>query len=111
MKAALQDGYIVFYCPGCKTLHTVPVEHRNLKQPLWQFNGDLAKPTLSPSVLVTSLQGKAYEQARCHSFVRDGHIEFLSDCTHALAGQTVELPELTAANYIDHAAGKGDPTP
>lgn len=29
----------------------------------------------------------------CHSFVRDGRIEFLSDCTHALAGQTVELSE------------------
>jgi hypothetical protein len=30
----------------------------------------------------------------CHSFVRDGRIEFLSDCTHSLAGQTVELPEI-----------------
>lgn len=28
----------------------------------------------------------------CHSFVRDGQIEFLSDCTHALAGKTVSLP-------------------
>ncbi|MGT2429227.1 hypothetical protein ACU4HD_11865 [Cupriavidus basilensis] len=24
----------------------------------------------------------------CHSFVTDGHIQFLGDCTHALAGQT-----------------------
>jgi len=31
---------------------------------------------------------------RCHSFVRDGRIEFLSDCTHALKGQTVDLPDL-----------------
>jgi hypothetical protein len=29
----------------------------------------------------------------CHSFVRDGRIEFLSDCTHRLAGQTVDLPD------------------
>lgn len=28
----------------------------------------------------------------CHSFVRAGRIEFLGDCTHALAGQTVPLP-------------------
>jgi hypothetical protein len=28
---------------------------------------------------------------RCHSFITDGKIEFLSDCTHSLAGQTVEL--------------------
>ena len=32
---------------------------------------------------------------RCHSFVREGRIEFLSDCTHALAGQTVELPDFS----------------
>jgi len=30
----------------------------------------------------------------CHSFIRDGKIQFLGDCTHALAGQTVDLPEL-----------------
>ena len=29
----------------------------------------------------------------CHSFVTDGRIQFLGDCTHSLAGQTVDLPE------------------
>jgi hypothetical protein len=28
----------------------------------------------------------------CHSFVVDGRIQFLGDCTHHLAGQTVDLP-------------------
>lgn len=27
----------------------------------------------------------------CHSFVFDGEIRFLGDCTHALAGKTVPL--------------------
>lgn len=27
----------------------------------------------------------------CHSFVRDGKIEFLGDCTHEFAGKTVDL--------------------
>jgi hypothetical protein len=31
---------------------------------------------------------------RCHSFVVDGQIQFLGDCTHKLAGQTVPLPVL-----------------
>jgi len=31
----------------------------------------------------------------CHSFVTDGRIQFLGDCTHNLAGQTVDLPEIT----------------
>jgi hypothetical protein len=29
----------------------------------------------------------------CHSFIKDGMIQFLDDCTHALAGQTVPLGE------------------
>lgn len=29
----------------------------------------------------------------CHSFVTDGRIQFLGDCTHSLAGQTVDLPD------------------
>ena len=31
---------------------------------------------------------------RCHSFVREGRIEFLGDCTHAMVGQTVDLPDI-----------------
>jgi hypothetical protein len=33
-------------------------------------------------------------EVRCHSFVRAGMIEFLSDCTHELAGKTVPIPDL-----------------
>jgi hypothetical protein len=32
----------------------------------------------------------------CHSFVTDGRIQFLNDCTHPLAGQTVDIPEWPA---------------
>ncbi|TGV39244.1 ammonia monooxygenase, partial [bacterium M00.F.Ca.ET.168.01.1.1] len=67
--------------------------------------GDYDRPTFQPSVLVTGVQKLTedeYERVmagekieprplRCHSFVTDGQIQFLSDCTHALAGQTVAL--------------------
>ena len=33
-------------------------------------------------------------EVRCHSFVTDGRIQFLSDSTHVLAGQTVDLPPI-----------------
>lgn len=29
----------------------------------------------------------------CHSFVTGGHIQFLGDSAHVLAGQMVDLPE------------------
>ena len=41
-----------------------------------------AKHPEKPPVFVCSV---------CHSFVTDGKIQFLGDCTHELAGQTVEL--------------------
>jgi hypothetical protein len=30
--------------------------------------------------------------AVCHSFVTDGRIQLLGDCTHSMASQTVDLP-------------------
>lgn len=30
---------------------------------------------------------------QCHSYLRDGQLEFLADCTHALAGKTIALPD------------------
>ena len=82
--------------------------------PRWGWNGDVNKPTFSPSVLVRSgcsvpgydgggcwctyyaeypEEVQDFKCGVCHSFVADGRIQFLSDCTHALAGQTVDLPQ------------------
>jgi hypothetical protein len=57
-------------------------------KPQWDFNGNLESPTLSPSILTR------YNDLVCHSFMRDGKMEFLSDCTHELAGQTVPIPPM-----------------
>lgn len=102
-----------FFCPGCQENHVVSVHGEG--RPNWTFNGDLERPTLSPSILVTtghyvpghragapcwcSTKDRVGEDwdfscGVCHSFVRDGRIEFLNDCTHALAGQTVDLRTL-----------------
>ncbi|MFZ4286623.1 DUF6527 family protein [Variovorax sp. HJSM1_2] len=90
--------YAWFHCPGCDTKHAVSTSGPGC----WTWNGSLDRPTLTPSVLVRT--GRAVDSAWvreegdppdvCHSFVTDGRIQFLSDCTHALAGQTVDLPEL-----------------
>jgi len=53
------------------------------------FNMDLDNPTVSPSLLENNNPNRV-----CHSFIRDGKIQYLSDCHHHLAGQTVELPEI-----------------
>lgn len=86
-----------FYCPGCSMVHGIFYDSPSG----WTWNGSLELPTISPSVLMERTMGnfKAKDdpefrthQEVCHSFVTDGRIQFLSDCTHSLANQTVDLP-------------------
>ena len=85
---SLEGGLVAFWCPGCDGMHSVGVKHP--AQVVWGWNGDGDKPTFTPSVLVRSGRGANV----CHSYVTDGRIRFLSDCTHELAGQTVDLPDV-----------------
>jgi len=87
----LEVGRIVFWCPGCDSMHQVKVADG--PRPHWGFNDNGDKPTFWPSLLVN--QSGRYHNPRmptCHSLVTDGRIAFLGDCTHKLAGQTVDLP-------------------
>ena len=86
-------GGQAFFCPGCQDVHVV---NSAPSGPRWTYNGNPERPTFSPSILVTCNWSKLDQSDKdeiCHSFVRDGQIQFLGDCTHKLAGQTVEVPE------------------
>lgn len=98
----VSNGGLRFKCPGCGVNHVVNIT--GAKHVRWSFDGNYERPTLSPSVLVNGylpsddpskfddpLQDVPFT---CHSFVRNGYIEFLTDCTHQLAGQTVALPDI-----------------
>lgn len=58
----------------------------------WTWNGSEESPTLAPSVLIRWPHGNPPTERRCHSFVREGRVMLLTDCTHALAGKTVDIP-------------------
>jgi hypothetical protein len=90
------SGYY-FDCPGCENGHVVPIHpFVNKDGASWKFSGDVDKPTFSPSILEKIVFNPAANKPNivCHSFVTDGKIRFLSDCTHPLAGQNVELPDI-----------------
>ena len=72
-----------FFCPACGFAHWFKTGVPGG----WTWNGDREKPTISPSILTLLVE------PRCHSFVTDGRIRFLNDCTHNMKGPTVELPE------------------
>ncbi len=91
-----KEGIHIFQCPGCgyghwfSTSGFTPSQRKEDTEPagpVWTWNGDKEKPTVRASILVRG-------QYRCHSFITDGKIQFLSDCTHELKGQTVDLPEV-----------------
>lgn len=103
---------LMVWCLGCEQpdgeggthggLHMLPVTGEGQGRPTWAFSGDLERPTLSPSILTR------HEHARrrvdgalvdvglfvCHSFLVAGVWDFLSDCTHPLAGQKVPMVPL-----------------
>jgi hypothetical protein len=99
-----------FWCPGCDESHVVTIKRPGDERG-WEWNCSITKPTFTPSILVTSghympnWQGPGcycdkkdeddqwFSCSRCHSYVTDGKIQFLDDCTHDLKGQTVDLPE------------------
>lgn len=86
-----ENGYRMYwlYCPGCKTLHGIPVGSPN--RPNWSFNNNLESPTFEPSLLIFVGEG-AKRETLCHSFIRNGQWQFLGDCRHEFAGKTVPLP-------------------
>ena len=102
-----------YRCPGCGETHTLPVGMGNGEgYARWQFDGNMDKPTFYPSVLargnkiekdadgdwtghwLRDANGKTIPYT-CHSFVKEGKIQFLGDCTHELAGATVDMVEWT----------------
>jgi len=86
-KKIHHDQYL-YHCPGCKYEHAFAL---NTEGGHHSFNGDLNNPVVSPS-LVHDFSPN--HERRCHSYIKDGKIQFLSDCWHELKGQTVELPEI-----------------
>jgi hypothetical protein len=111
-NGGIDTGRILFFCPACQDYHALNIIGG--KHPVWSFNGDYERPTFQPSVLYRSghyMDGKTdacwckfnaehpddpapFKCTRCHSFVTDGRIQYLSDCSHTMAGQIVDLPDI-----------------
>jgi hypothetical protein len=77
---------VTIFCPACRTVHCI-----NHSPGGWGFNGDVERPTITGSI---GFHGEDSGGAYCHSFVKDGMIEFLGDCGHEYKGQTLPLPEV-----------------
>lgn len=95
---------LLWRCPGCGDIHACKVRGEPTAEPCWEWNGSLVAPTLSPSVLKQPAAGPL-----CHSFVRDGVVEFLGDCAHPLAGQRVAMLPGNADPFRRFGLTRSDP--
>jgi hypothetical protein len=99
-----EHGTYRFKCPAGHD-HFINTNIPNHLNAQWNFNGDLEKPTFTPSMLERSgyfvdsnlkgdeewLKANSYQ---CHFVITDGNIYFCDDCSHDLKGQTIELLEI-----------------
>lgn len=110
-KLRISGNMILYWCQGCEEAHSI----RYGAEETWQWDGNRENPTFSPSVLIRSGHyctthkpggpcwctyrdrlGKPahFKCQQCHTFIRNGMVEFLPDCSHQYAGQTLPLPDL-----------------
>lgn len=84
-----------FRCPGCDCWHVIWFEGEG--RPHWTRSGPDDAPTISPSVRTrfhrNGIDAPGEVGGCCHLFIREGRIQYLADCTHSLAGQTVPMEE------------------
>lgn len=105
------DGHadFLFWCPACKCGHGVWTTGKNPSSAIWQFNGNMEKPTFKPSLKIVQetweppvtpenmeqYHQKPWPQTKkthvCHSVVTDGVISYCADCTHELAGKNIPM--------------------
>jgi len=88
-----ETAILAFHCPGCGREHPYRIKPEP-GYPTWCFDGNMERPTFSPSLLV---HARSNDGAICHLFVRDGQIEFCSDSQHDLAGKTVPMVKWSEA--------------
>lgn len=105
-KWATEDGSqegLIYWCQGCDGPHQIRTKGAGDS---WGWNGDVERPVFTPSVRVSAPARRdpetgesTPERTLCHTFVgcngaQPGEVIFLSDCSHALAGQVLPLPDL-----------------
>lgn len=84
-------GY-AHWCQPCGCAHAISTEGA---EPRWTFDGNVDRPTFSPSVKVTG--GARGSDHVCHYFIEAGVIKYCGDSTHTLAGQNVDLSPIALA--------------
>lgn len=109
-----EDQTLIYWCDGCDCHHSIRWGVGD--GPRWTWNSEVNKPTFSPSVLykremwvppvtpsnLEEWKKNPWPQEKqmfiCHTFITDGMVQYLDDCSHHLKGQTVPIPVMPGYN-------------
>jgi hypothetical protein len=86
----IRPGCYEHWCSGCAAPHRLEIGARMPSGQRLGFDGDIYRPSFEPEIV--------HEDGDrvCRYLLRGGRLHFAADCTHALAGQSVELPDFPA---------------
>lgn len=84
-------NHLYFFCPGCGCDHWITLSGDKH----WSFDGNNESPTVTPSIRVFRPKTEDHpEQTICHFYINHGQIQYLNDCVHRLAGQSVDMKDV-----------------
>ena len=100
-----EASHVMLNMPGPIPIRMIPVQLRGTRSGTgnWSWNGDTEKPTLKPSIL--SRCPPICEC--CHTWVHDGMVQFLGDCSHELRGHTLELLDVDWSEAAEKGGSDG----
>ena len=99
------DGGYGHFCPACREMHVFSTDKPNTKGAQWTFCGTIESPAFTPSMNIrwgtyadpSFVEEEPGDSGVCHYTISSGKINFHGDCTHAMKGTVVPLPELPDA--------------
>lgn len=88
-----ESTHIMLNLPGPISTRLLPIIRKGTRAGThcWSWNGDTDFPTLKPSILNDF---RPHDTLVCHTWITDGKVIFLDDCSHEWRGQTLDLLEI-----------------
>lgn len=83
----IRPGELLHWCPGCGRGHAIDIHAVSRDGKVVGWDGDIWRPTIGEPVLHEK------DGAVCEYLLRAGVLLFFQNCTHALKGQQVPLPD------------------
>ena len=81
-------GLFAHWCPGCGCAHMLEISSIQADERRLGFDGDVRCPSFEPDIVRVDRNGKF-----CRYSIKAGRVRYDRECTHALAGKTIDLPD------------------